>query len=89
MPRNKSNNLSFIFDILFVSHPGAFSYSFGLVKPTYIMVTKEKDALTTKKKTISGSIPLHSIDSNFRFLVRAHLAAAYMEHTKLLYCDRS
>ena len=49
------------------------------------MVTKEKDKLTTKKKTISGSIPLYSIDSDFCFLVHAHLAAAYMKHTKLLY----
>ena len=71
-----------------MSHRGACSYSFGLVKPSHVVVTKEKDEHTTKKETISGSISLYSIDSNFRFLVRAHLAAAYMKHTKLLYCDR-
>ena len=72
-----------------MSHRGACSYSFGLDKPSHIVVTKEKDELTTKKKTISGSIPPYSIDSNCRSVVRARLAAAYMKHTKLLYSARS
>ena len=66
----------FFFFFFFVYHRDACSYSFGLVKPSHIVVTKEKDELTTKKKNISGSIPLYSIDSNLRFLVRAHLADA-------------
>ena len=41
-----------------------------------MVATKEKDGLTTKKKPISGSVPMYSIDSNFRFLVRAHLGGS-------------
>ena len=56
--KNATTFLFFFIWYFFVSRRGGCSYSFGIVKPSHIVVTKEKDELTTKKKTISGSIPL-------------------------------